>query len=274
VAIHTGDRQLARQASEIGRVMFDRGPPSVRRHAAWLFAMQAMADADPLGAHRWLLAPEQAGRQSVLPRFPMGIDDDVRLVRIAQAASDNGLAEQAVEAASLRSQLNPSLPTLEAVALHARGLLDQSQNDLAKAVGLYQAGPRPLALASAFEDLGVVTLERGETEDGVDALNQALSIYARAGATWDAGRVRQRLRPLGVRRRLVSAQRPERGWSAMTDSETAVARLVAEGLTNREVAERLFISPHTVGGHLRNIFTKLGVRSRVELARIAAGLEE
>ena len=56
----------------------------------------------------------------------------------------------------------------------------------------------------------------------------------------------------------------------MTESEAAVARLVAEGLTNREVAERLFVSPHTVNGHLRQIFMKLGVKSRVDLARIAA----
>ena len=59
----------------------------------------------------------------------------------------------------------------------------------------------------------------------------------------------------------------------MTDSELAVARLVAEGLTNREVAERLFVSSHTVNGHLRVVFMKLGVNSRVDLARIAAGHE-
>ena len=98
-------------------------------------------------------------------------------------------------------------------------------------------------------------------------------LYAGAGATWDAGRARQRLRSLGVRRRLVTAQRPDSGWAAMTDSELAVARLVAQGLTNREVAEHLFVSPHTVSDHLRREFIKLRVTSRVELARIAAGHE-
>ncbi len=44
--------------------------------------------------------------------------------------------------------------------------------------------------------------------------------------------------------------------------------LVAEGLTNRDVAARLFISPHTVSGHLKNVFTKLAINSRVELVRI------
>ena len=48
-----------------------------------------------------------------------------------------------------------------------------------------------------------------------------------------------------------------------------VARLVAQGLTNREVAEKLFVSPHTVSSHLRSVFVKLDINSRLALARIA-----
>ena len=55
----------------------------------------------------------------------------------------------------------------------------------------------------------------------------------------------------------------------MTGSELAVARLVADGLSNREVAERLFVSHHTVNSHLRHVFGKLDVNSRVELTRLA-----
>jgi DNA-binding CsgD family transcriptional regulator len=84
------------------------------------------------------------------------------------------------------------------------------------------------------------------------------------------GRVRGRLRDHGIRRRLVPRERAETGWEAMTDSELAVARLVAQGLTNREVAEQLFVSPHTVSSHLRSIFAKLEINSRLALARIAA----
>jgi DNA-binding CsgD family transcriptional regulator len=56
----------------------------------------------------------------------------------------------------------------------------------------------------------------------------------------------------------------------MTKSELAVAQLVADGLTNREIAERLFVSPHTVNTHLRQVFAKLEINSRVDLARLAA----
>jgi DNA-binding CsgD family transcriptional regulator len=55
----------------------------------------------------------------------------------------------------------------------------------------------------------------------------------------------------------------------MTKSELAVAQLAADGLTNREIADRLFVSPHTVNTHLRQVFAKLEVNSRVDLTRLA-----
>jgi DNA-binding CsgD family transcriptional regulator len=61
--------------------------------------------------------------------------------------------------------------------------------------------------------------------------------------------------------------RPLLGLASLTDTERSVAKLVAEGLTNRQIAERVFISRHTVDFHLRSIFRKVGVASRVELAR-------
>ena len=58
-------------------------------------------------------------------------------------------------------------------------------------------------------------------------------------------------------------------WASLTDIERATARLVAEGLTNQRIADQLFISTHTVAFHLRQMFRKLDIRSRVDLARIA-----
>jgi transcriptional regulator of acetoin/glycerol metabolism len=64
------------------------------------------------------------------------------------------------------------------------------------------------------------------------------------------------------------SRRPTFGWDSLTDTEGSVADLVAQGMTNRQVAARLFLSPHTVGFHLRQIFRKLDITSRVELARL------
>jgi DNA-binding CsgD family transcriptional regulator len=58
------------------------------------------------------------------------------------------------------------------------------------------------------------------------------------------------------------------GWGSLTDTERSVSELVADGLTNRQVAERLFVSRYTVDFHLRSIFRKLDLNSRVELARV------
>ena len=64
-------------------------------------------------------------------------------------------------------------------------------------------------------------------------------------------------------------RRPATGWQALTDAEQRVAQLVAEGLANREVAERLFLSRYTVETHLKHVFAKLGIASRTELAAVA-----
>ena len=58
------------------------------------------------------------------------------------------------------------------------------------------------------------------------------------------------------------------GWSELTDSERTVAELVGQGLSNREAGRRLFVSRHTVDYHLRRVYRKLGIKSRVELARV------
>lgn len=269
VALHTGDQSLTRRATEIAHVMLDQSAPSVRRQAAWLLALLSMAEGDGARAHRWLCALGADERTSIVPLFPMDVADEARLVHIALAVQDHELAVAAAAAAQRRARLNPSVRSIAAAAAHVSGLVNHSRQDLAEAIELYDGGPRPLALALALEDLGDASAASGATQEGLEAYDRALLLYTQAGAAWDAGRIRGHLRAMGVRRRLVSAQRPESGWEAMTDSELAVARLVADGLSNREVAERLFVSPHTVNSHLRHVFGKLDVNSRVELTRLA-----
>lgn len=61
-------------------------------------------------------------------------------------------------------------------------------------------------------------------------------------------------------------KRPSAGWASLTPTEVQVVRLVAEGLTNPQIAERLFITRNTVKTHLKHVFDKLGLTTRAELA--------
>jgi DNA-binding CsgD family transcriptional regulator len=248
--------------------MINQDAPSVRRHGLWLLALQAFADGQPARAHEWLCREGEEERMSVVPLFPMDGGDEVGLVRIALAAGDRELALYARDSACSRSQTNTGASCLAAVAAHTSGLVNRDPGELAMAVELFDVGPRRMALGSALEDYGVLSLETGANKQAIEAFGRALVLFAQLGATWDAARVRGGLRAMGVRRRLVAAQRPRSGWEAITDSDLAVARLVAQGFTNRETAERLFVSRHTVSGRLRSIFKKLNVSSRVELARV------
>ena len=270
VAIHTGNQSQAATTAAIATVMLQSGVPAVQRHAAWLLSLQAQARGDAAQALRWLGALGEKERLSIFPLVPLDPADDPQLVRIAMAAGDQELGESATDAAERRHQVNPGAPATLASAAHARGLLTADPALLAQAVSALEAGPRQLALASALEDLSIAEARAGRTHEAIAALDRALAIHAACGASWDLARVRRRLRRLGVRRRLASMRRPAHGWAAMTDSELAVVRLVTSGLTNKEVAERLYISPHTVSGHLRHAFEKLGINSRVALSRIAA----
>ncbi len=64
-------------------------------------------------------------------------------------------------------------------------------------------------------------------------------------------------------------KRPSSGWASLTPAELDVARLVSEGLGNKDIAQRLFVSPRTVQSHLTRVYTKLGLSSRVQLAQEA-----
>jgi DNA-binding CsgD family transcriptional regulator len=270
VALHQGNPRLLQRTAQLARGLLEDSTPNFRREAAWLLALQAMGAGDLEAAHAWLCALGEEHRTTILPLFPVDVTDEIPLARIALAAGDGELADVALGQAERRAQRNPRVGTIVATAAHIRGLLTSDVEELERAVKLYATGPRPLARAYALEDLGVVRARAGALEAAIEALDRALVVFAEAGATWDTSRVRGRLREQGVRRRLVPRERAETGWAAMTQSELAVARRVAQGLTNREVAEQLFISPHTVSSHLRSIFAKLEINSRLALVRLAA----
>jgi DNA-binding CsgD family transcriptional regulator len=267
--IHTEDDTGAAEVADMAKIMLRASAPGVQNHAAWFLAVHAMSQGKPVEAHDCLCAGGCANRLKLFPLFPFEIADDPQLVRIAVAVGDQELADVVIEQAERRCELNPDVVSLRAGLAHARGLAQRSTTALEAAASLFGEGCRPLATASALEDLGRLLAENGVADEATTALDQAFEIWVQVGASWDARRVHGRLRRLGVRRRVVASKRPRTGWEALTSAEAAVAQLASEGKTNREIGESLFISPHTVNTHLRHIFDKLGVKSRVALTRAA-----
>jgi DNA-binding CsgD family transcriptional regulator/tetratricopeptide (TPR) repeat protein len=269
LALHSGDARQIRRFTDAAHVVFEQGTPAVRRHAQWVLALVAAAQGDPATALRWSTAPNLEDGRPLLPRFPADVTDEVHLARIALSAGDRDLAGQTLATVRRRAELNPGVMTIAAVAAQVSGLVENRLQDLERSVAMFEESPRRLALGSALEDYGRC-LSRTDRDGGITVLGRALELYVALGAEWDARRVRGRLGHLGVRRRIVATRGHGSGVASLTDAEAQVARHVSDGITNREIANRLFLSPHTVNSHLRHIFAKLAINSRAELARMVA----
>jgi len=145
-----------------------------------------------------------------------------------------------------------------------------------------------LVVVDALETLAVLDIDRGAAAESARLLGAADAFRERTGYRWQAAHhrravdeARAELDCAGLaegaaltledavayaRRGRGTRGRPDHGWASLTPTELRVVELVAEGLPNREVAQRLFVSPATVKTHLLHVFTKLHVRTRAELA--------
>ena len=135
------------------------------------------------------------------------------------------------------------------------------------------AGPMPL-------DIALMQIVASNIIDGparVRWLREALDIYEAAGATLQADRVRNALREAGgavPRRRKAKEQVPdELAQAGVTARETDVLRLLAEGLSNADIAQRLYVSVRTVEFHVSSLLSKLGVRNRGQLTAISTAID-
>jgi len=192
------------------------------------------------------------------------------LIRLALA---NGDAERARAVAAAVAGLahRNEVPSLAGMALRCRGLADDDAETLAAAVQAYQPGVRPLELAGACEEAGAAFARRGEQDRARPLLGQALTIYEQLDAGRDLARAEAVLRQAGLHRgRRGPRGRPQFGWSSLTSAEQAVASLVADGLSNPQIGERLYISRRTVQTHLIHVFAKLDITSRAQLAATVA----
>jgi DNA-binding CsgD family transcriptional regulator len=192
--------------------------------------------------------------------------DGVRLATtIGDTAAAQTLAEQAVALAD-----NTEIPHRQANAWHCRGLVDRDAGRLLRAAERYHDAGRPLPRAKALEAAAGALVDTGNRDPARAAFSRAVDLYSSLGATRDVARLQARFRAHGIRRApRVKHRRARRGWDSLTPAEAKIAALVAQGMTNPQIAARLFLSPRTVATHVSHILGKLDVRSRIDIAREA-----
>lgn len=159
----------------------------------------------------------------------------------------------------------------------ARGLLARAEAHLSpdpaplwdEALARLSSSDRPLEHARTLLGHGSWLRRTGRPSAARPALRTAAEMFAALGAAPWTDRARAELRAAGDSGAPASAPAPAAAdATALSPQERHVVRLAAEGLTNRQIGERLFLSPRTVGYHLYNAYPKLGVSSRIELTRI------
>ncbi|MEV6845829.1 AAA family ATPase [Actinoplanes sp. NPDC051411] len=194
---------------------------------------------------------------------------DEVLARHAVIAHRRGNLERLAEVAERLDRLaarHPGAAGPAGAAALAHGLLSGHPQ---RAVDLLTAGGRDLLLALAEEEAGRAGLVTADGRaEAVGSLERALARYEELGADAGAASVLHTLHQVGLRRRRRPPAHPrqETGWAALTTMERKVARLIAEGHSNRSAAAELTLSPNTVATHLRATYAKLGVNSRIRLA--------
>ncbi|MFI9561139.1 response regulator transcription factor [Nonomuraea endophytica] len=125
-----------------------------------------------------------------------------------------------------------------------------------------------MATGIALEDTAQEAQNTRDQDRAVRFLESALDLYLNCGARHDVTRVQRKLCRLGVTQAgSLGADRPTSGWESLTSAELRVVRAIVDGRTNKEAASILFLSPHTVDSHLRRVFAKLNINSRVELTK-------
>jgi DNA-binding CsgD family transcriptional regulator len=186
------------------------------------------------------------------------------VVEAALGVGDVERAERVVERLERAGRAAPTPWTL-CVGARSRGLLEAARGDLDAALAALERAvvehdrlPMPFERGRTLLVEGTVHLRRKEKRLASETLHAALAIFDGLGAPLWAERTRRELARVGLRRR---------DPGELSETERRVAELAASGLTNREIAQRAFVSLKTVEASLTRVYRKLGVRSRTALAR-------
>ncbi|HEX5994350.1 MAG TPA: AAA family ATPase [Jiangellales bacterium] len=193
---------------------------------------------------------------------PLSLVDD--LVEAALLAGNGAAAEESVNRLSSYAQISPD-PLASALAARCRAQLADGDHALAEfqtALDFHQRDPDPFATARTRLCFGEWLRRKGRRSDAREQLYAALEVFERLDAVPWSDRARAELRATGE-----TVGRRDNIGVRLTAQELRIAMAIAEGITNREAAERLFVSVKTVEFHLSAVFRKLGVSSRTQLAR-------
>jgi DNA-binding CsgD family transcriptional regulator len=264
VLAHMGRAADARDAAdEALRLAHETGSTFATLHATSALgflelSIESAAEADrllgPLVEHMEAAGVREPG---VLRFLPDEIEALIALGRLEEAEALLGRLERRARELDRSSAL--------AATARCRALLDAAHGDLAAAVSTAELALTqherlsiPFERARTLLVLGETRRRAKQKRLAREAIEAARSEFERLGASLWVDRARAELARVGGRA-------PSPG--ELTPAERRIAELVAEGLTNKEVASRLFLAPKTVEAHLSRIYGKLGVRSRAELAR-------
>jgi len=116
-----------------------------------------------------------------------------------------------------------------------------------------------------------VLFRSGDISAARTHFTDSYTVYSDLNAEWDLARLQARFRAYGIRRGpRFQHRRSQQGWNSLTPTEVKVVGLVAQGMSNPQIAEKLFLSRRTVQTHVSHILTKLELHSRTEIAREAS----
>jgi len=176
----------------------------------------------------------------------------------ANVALGNRAAAERLAEEELRDAQIIGAPRALGISLHTLGVARDSEELLREALAVLDTSEVQLINVRTQTDLAVILRRTGRVEEARELLRAALDSAHRLGAVPMAVRAEAELRASGAKPRRARLT----GLAALTASERRVAELAGQGMTNREIAQALFVTARTVEGHLTQVFRKLDVPSR------------
>jgi DNA-binding NarL/FixJ family response regulator len=267
VLCHRGDLAAAAQCLAEARTTFGGGQPTDRHVFGFIDTVEVLT---ALHGDAAVIAGVSAGApadgQGATHPIP-----ELHLAAIAETQLATGAVDSARATADRVARLGPGAPYPAALAGRLTGLIHRARGDPAAAGDASAEAARAFAALGMPFDAARCRLEWAAAvgdrfpADAVQGLQAALRSFTALGARRYADRARHLIRRLGAQ----PAPAPRAAAADLSPREIEVVGLVAEGLSNTEIARRLVISPRTVTTHLQHVYARLGIGSRTALVRYA-----